>query len=461
VLLPPPTIGGGFRRDRDREDNTQAGKDDDWRSGMGQRSEGGGGGFGDRERRGGFGDRDRRGGDDRDGGGWRRGGDDAPSERPKLNLKPRSKPGEEGADKDEAPWRASKKDEVEATPKDDDKKPAFGGGKYIPPGQRKKMEEEEKQKETRQREEEQRRADDRERRAREDEEKERRRQEVMSKRQAEEEKKAAEQRSREEKKRAAEEEKAAAEKAKKVEEKKKLEAEARERREQLMRESKAQKMKAKGTGDKEVCDLEKVSAFVEACEEVLKGSGSVKSLVKKVDSILTEDELSTVKPVAGLLELLLQQSRRKKDDDVIDLVAEWAPVLNCLCSQSGVRRFKVKLLIEAQRAASKMGLPRLSPASALLEVFFDGLYRAEVIEEDYFEMWAVNNDDTPGKTNAMFQVTFFLEWLRTAKLEGEESSEEEEGEGEESEDEEDDDEEVDEDIEANVPRGVGAKALVR
>lgn len=323
------------------------------------------------------------------------------------------------------------------------------------------MEEEEKHKDKRQAEEDERRTRAQEQRAKEDDEKERRRQDVLSKRQAEEDRRAQEVKAAQDKKRAAEEEKAAAEKAKKVEEKKKLEAEAKERREQLMRESKAKQIQAKGAGVKEDCDDEKVSEFVEACEEVLKGSGNVKGLVKKVTEILTADELSTVKPVAGLVELLLQNGRRKEDKEVVDMVAEWAPVLKSLCSNSGVRRFKVKLLIEAQRAASAMGLPRLSPASALLEVFFDALYRAEVVEEDYFEMWAVNNDDTAGKTSAMFQVTFFLEWLRTAKLEGEESSDEdEENEGEESEDEEED-EEVDEDIEANVPKGVGAKQLVR
>ena len=28
----------------------------------------------------------------------------------------------------------------------------------------------------------------------------------------------------------------------------------------------------------------------------------------------------------------------------------------------------------------------------------------QVIEEDYFDMWAMGDDDTPGKTSAMFQV---------------------------------------------------------
>merc|ERR1719336_2979020 len=101
-----------------------------------------------------------------------------------------------------------------------------------------------------------------------------------------------------------------------------------------------------------------------------------------------------------------------------------------------------------------MGLPRLSPASSLLEVFFDGLYLAGVIEEDYYEMWAIGDDDTPGKMTAMFQVSDFLEFLRTARYEGESSSEEE-GSRAGSDDEDDDDD--DDDIEANVPRRGGLR----
>lgn len=44
----------------------------------------------------------------------------------------------------------------------------------------------------------------------------------------------------------------------------------------------------------------------------------------------------------------------------------------------------------------------------------------QVIEEDYFEMWAVGDDDTAGKTSAMFQVTAFLDWLRGKMDEDEE-----------------------------------------
>jgi len=476
--------GGGFRRDGDRgrDDNTQANKDDDWRSGMGSRGGGGGGdddrgggrgGFGNRDRdggggggRGGFGNRDRDGGGGRDDdlSSWRRDKQESsgPSERPKLNLKPKSGGADAtptgGGDKPSRPW--DKKDDQEdddATPAADEKKPT----KYVPPGQRKAMEEEEKKKDQRKKEDDERRAKNQEKMQKEEEEKNRRRSEAQRKQDEIAEKRRKELEEVEEKKRRIEEEKQAAERARKNALKLEKEAEAKEKREAVMRASQEKKNAAKGGAEVKVeCNTEKVESFGEKCEALVKGSGNVDTFVKKeVDDILTPDELGTVQPMARLLEVLLTYCRGKKDKEVIDVVAKFAPLLNCLISSSGVRRFKVKVLIEAQRIASKMGLPRLSPASALLEIFFDGLYSAEVIEEAYFEMWAVSNDDTPGKTSAMFQVNFFLDWLRKAKLDGEESSEEEEEDKEGSEEEdEDDDEEVDDDdddIMANVPRGRG------
>eukprot|EP00416_Gambierdiscus_australes_P034186 CAMPEP_0171107088 /NCGR_PEP_ID=MMETSP0766_2-20121228/66140_1 /TAXON_ID=439317 /ORGANISM="Gambierdiscus australes, Strain CAWD 149" /LENGTH=251 /DNA_ID=CAMNT_0011568327 /DNA_START=100 /DNA_END=851 /DNA_ORIENTATION=+ len=80
--------GGGFpRRDADRRggDDTIAEKDSDWRGGMGRQRE-----RDDDDRRGGFGGRGRGGGDDE----WRREGNrnETESQRPRLNLKPRTKP---------------------------------------------------------------------------------------------------------------------------------------------------------------------------------------------------------------------------------------------------------------------------------------------------------------------------------------------------------------------------------
>jgi len=154
----------------------------------------------------------------------------------------------------------------------------------------------------------------------------------------------------------------------------------------------------------------------------------------------------------------------KRDGGVIDTIQRFAPLFECLIEQAEIRkirRFKVMLLSECQRLAFEMGLPRLSPSSALLEVFFDGLYQAGIIEEDYFKLWAENpKDETPGKVQSMFQVNIFLDWLAKARVEGEESSDDEEGDaqkksGDEQSDEED--EESDDDIMANVPGRRGGR----
>jgi len=162
------------------------------------------------------------------------------------------------------------------------------------------------------------------------------------------------------------------------------------------------------------------------------------------------------------LEPLLRFCRRKEDKQVASAVERFAPLLKCLIEKAEKWRFKVQLLCEAQRLVYEMGLPRLSPASALIEAFFDGLYKSEVIEEKYFELWTLSNDDTVGKTKAMFQLNDFLEWLRNAPVEGETDSEEE-GEGKEknSDDEDEEDEEDEDDIEANVPQRGGALRPVR
>lgn len=218
-------------------------------------------------------------------------------------------------------------------------------------------------------------------------------------------------------------------------------------------------------------DEERIAAFNERVVATVEdASADVGSIVEEVPDLLTEAELKTVQPVGRLIEALLRASRQKTNDDVLQHVERFVPLFNCLISNAKdqeVHRFKVKLLCEAQRLAFVMGLPRLSPEWALLEAFYDALYRLEVVEEDYFEMWAVNEkDNTPGKTTAMFQVTFFLEWLRSAKLEGDESSEEEEeasekdDDGEDDDDDEKSDEEEEEelsDIEANVPKRTGKR----
>jgi DNA-directed RNA polymerase specialized sigma24 family protein len=86
-----------------------------------------------------------------------------------------------------------------------------------------------------------------------------------------------------------------------------------------------------------------------------------------------------------------------------------------------------------------MSLPRLSPATSVLELIFDTLYMEDIVQEGYFQMWREDADDErPGKIETMLSVTIWLDWLNTAKVEGEDTDEEDD-------DEEDDDDDSDSD----------------
>jgi len=212
------------------------------------------------------------------------------------------------------------------------------------------------------------------------------------------------------------------ERQKKLEEKQAKKAE----KERAKEEAKAKGMPAKKDKKQDVEGLseERIREFAEKCSALVDGGAAekVEALAEDVSDILTEKELETVTPIGHLLDILLRHCRLKEDDFVIEAVQRFAPLLSALIKAADVHRFKVKVLCEAQRIAHEMGLPRLSPASALIEVFFDALYRAEIVEEEYFEWWSISADDTPGKTSAMFQINPFLDWLREGKFEGESSS---------------------------------------
>jgi len=271
----------------------------------------------------------------------------------------------------------------------------------------------------------------------------------------------------------------AADKLKKKEQKEMKEAMAKAREDQKNLAKKGTRVEKVSEQDR--ADSQKLDDFEEKCETLVNDpKGKVQKLVDDVEELLGSDELRTVKPCGRLLQQMLRFCREKTetfwanekpafdellekqeeemsekeelseslkrklraehaakraerstkhDESVIDTIKRFAPLFECLIEQAQIRkihRFKVMLLSECQRLAHEMGLPRLSPSSALLEVFFDGLYQAEIVEEGYFKLWAENEkDETPGKVQAMFQVNIFIEWLASARVEGDESSDEE------------------------------------
>merc|ERR1711964_613616 len=105
---------------------------------------------------------------------------------------------------------------------------------------------------------------------------------------------------------------------------------------------------------------------------------------------------------------------------------------------------QLQLLFDLQAASWKCGLPRLSPCTAVIEALFDALYLEDVVDEPLFHAWVADQqDERPGKIDVVFQTTQWFDWLRTAKVEGEESSSEESS---------SDEAESDGDIEALVPQ---------
>jgi len=465
--------GGGFRRDGDRrQDDAVADKDRDWRGGM----------------------RDDRGGDNRRGGGGRGSGDAPPTERRRLNLQPRTKPLEND---DRAPVRSSAADDD-----GERKKPnPFGAararesadsGRPAPPWKSKTRELEPKEDQ----------ADDdwntvptsskktvstskstskveeaksskslkkrRESSDEEDESDEEDSDEAPPKKSNEKKAYVPPGRANEQQQRKPEQDregkakmeeklpkksgKEVSEKDKKKQSKEEEKHESREKREgkKSSKSEKRAKEEEEVPEDPQKIENNMLAAFEERCELLLSNDADVEELVDEAPSLLPEGSIQTVGPISRLFTPMLRHCDGKNDEEVVALVQRLAPLLTSLINQAKVHRFKILVLCELQRLAHKLGLPRLSPATSLIEAVFDGLYCAEVIEEDYFQLWSINDDDTPGKTDAMFELSAFLDWLRDAKIEGETSSEEEDDDEEKDDEEEEDDE--DSDIEKNVPQ---------
>lgn len=344
-----------------------------------------------------------------------------------MNLKPRTQ--REG---DPAPVRAQERKSDD----DDDpyqKEPAKPAGKqtYVPPSQRRKEEAAPPRKD------EEEDADGfkevtlktsksgyeppAKRKAREEEE---------ARRKAEEEKEEKRRQAEADRKRQAAKEQEEKDEAERLEKQKKKEAKkekkaAKEEERDSKEDKKKDKKDKENPDDKKAADEErKLAEFGEKCEEAVSNKkANIEKFAGEVTKLLSEEQLGTVRPVGALIKPLLAFCRQKTEAQVVEAVERFSPLFLALIEAAGKWRFKVQVLIEAQRLAYEIGLPRLSPSSALLEVFFDGLYRAGVIEEQYFSMWSLSEDDTPGKISASFQLQPFLDFLKSAPIDGESDSE--------------------------------------
>jgi len=116
----------------------------------------------------------------------------------------------------------------------------------------------------------------------------------------------------------------------------------------------------------------------------------------------------------------------QSNEDVLALVQKFKAPITSLLESSKARRFKTTFLFQCQVVASRSGMPRLSPSWSVLEAVFDALYFAEIIEEQYFIWWVedMNGMDVEGRMDAIFQVDPWVNWLKSARIEGEETEDE-------------------------------------
>jgi len=184
-----------------------------------------------------------------------------------------------------------------------------------------------------------------------------------------------------------------------------------------------------------------IEKFSESLEKWAAKPSDCKALITGAKKVLTSKELESPKLAAAVAGVLLQAGRGHSEEECTSLVEKAKPLLEWVWECDPRAKPKLHFLFELQAAAYGMGLPRLSPATALVEAFFDALYMLDIIEEGYFHLWKADTEDEhDGKIDTMFSVTTWFTWLETAKVEGEDSSDEDEsGSGSDSDSDESDD----------------------
>jgi len=218
---------------------------------------------------------------------------------------------------------------------------------------------------------------------------------------------------------------------------------------------KEEERKAELVEEEEPVDLaraEFVEEFATALAAAAKNeaAGAIGKFVPEIGEILTDNETSSPVLARTIAKVMLHACRGRSLDDVVDLVENAEPLFSYLWENDTRKRAKTRFIFECHTAAFDMKFPRLDEATSVLEAFFDSLYMNEIIEEQYFHFWAEDDKDLrDGKIEAMFDVSVWLEWLRAAHIEGEETSDSDSNSDSDS-----DSDSDEEDIEAPAPKKV-------
>merc|ERR1719331_3040010 len=195
-----------------------------------------------------------------------------------------------------------------------------------------------------------------------------------------------------------------------------------------------------------------MAEFKQGLTKVFKESGDFGKFLKSTK--LTKVELGSPELAAAVAAVVVQGCRGLEEEACTKKITAAKPLYEWLFEKDTRQRPKLHFLFELQVAAHSLALPRLSPATSVVELIFDTLYMEDIIQEGYFHMWREDADDErPGKIEAMLSVNIWLDWLTNAKVEGEDSEDEEDDDDDDddSDSDDDDDDDDDDDIEALVP----------
>ncbi|KAF8822391.1 hypothetical protein IE077_003852 [Cardiosporidium cionae] len=148
----------------------------------------------------------------------------------------------------------------------------------------------------------------------------------------------------------------------------------------------------------------------------------------KATEMSAENQIFTtngiVPSVIVLARLILLCSGCTSTEEVLVEMSKGKDLLKYLLEKIPISSPHLYFLRESVVVVSKMGLPRLSKSTALLEALWDSFYIMNLIDEASFTEWYDDDsDDTPGRMNALFQVMPWLQWLFGAYTEGGEDSE--------------------------------------
>jgi hypothetical protein len=210
-------------------------------------------------------------------------------------------------------------------------------------------------------------------------------------------------------------------------------------------------------------DMEKVHKFVEKLKSYVNENESkkIESIVKKIPVNFGTPELTSLEPMRAVLSLVLTKEITEADEETVTTQLRLvAPVLMCLEEHyPSVSEFQSHLLEHVQVFANNIGLPRLSPETALIEQLWIALYESQIVAEESFQLWLDNDAfDSPGKQNTLFQTEAFRAWLYGLELPGVEATMKR---GSKAAEEEEKDEwsDSDSDIEALVPKRISTAGI--